>query len=138
MATQAINGVKYFMRLSHCGIFNRSSEEAERFYSAFLGISKEKEFTLSPELARSFFSVETEVPVLVFSGRGIKIEVFICPECRLPEPSFSHIGIDVDDLDAILAKAAAEGVQHIAARKGEKTIHFLKDFSGNLIEIRQS
>ena len=126
------------MNLDHCGLFNRSAEEAERFYTGLLGLTKEKDSVLPRELASRFFSLDSEVRMLVFSGGTVKIEVFVYAECAHPNPSFTHIGIDIDDIDALLKTAAEHDVTHLSAQTGEKTIHFLTDFSGNLIEIRQA
>jgi methylmalonyl-CoA/ethylmalonyl-CoA epimerase len=124
------------MVLSHIGIVNRSEEEAVRFYAGFLGLEKTREFLVSAKLSSQLFSVSREIKVLVFEKEGTKVEVFICPECRLPSPDFSHFGLLVDDLEAIPGKARGSGVELIEGKSGEKVVHFLKDFSGNLIEIK--
>jgi methylmalonyl-CoA/ethylmalonyl-CoA epimerase len=124
------------MVLSHIGIVNISEEEAVRFYAGFLGFEKTREFLVSAELSEQIFSVSREIKVLVFEKEGAKLEAFICPECRLPSPDFSHFGLLVDDLKAIREKARGWAVDFIEGRSGEKVVHFLKDFSGNLIEIK--
>ena len=124
------------MVLNHIGIVNESEETAKRFYADFLGLEKTREFVVATELSEQLFSVSREIKVLVFESQGIKIEVFICPECRPPSPELRHIGFLVGDLPAIQEKARRTGVEVIEGRAGEKIVHFLKDFSGNLIEIK--
>jgi len=125
------------MILNHVGIINGNAEQAVLFYRDFLKFEKTREFILSPELSGQLFDISREISVLVFERDGIKLEVFICPECRLPTPDLSHIGLHLDDLAAILDEAQKTGVQNIIGKTGEKTVHFIRDFYGNLIEIKQ-
>lgn len=125
------------MVLNHVGIINQSSEQAERFYADLLKFEKTREFLLSPELSQQLFDLSREVNVLVFERDGIKIEVFICPECIVPSPNLSHMGLYLDDLPAMVEQARKAGVERIVGKTAEKTVHFIKDFSGNLIEIKQ-
>jgi catechol 2,3-dioxygenase-like lactoylglutathione lyase family enzyme len=125
------------MILNHVGIINGNPEQAELFYKDFLKFEKTREFILSPELSGQLFDLSREISVLVFERDGIKLEVFICPECRLPTPDLGHIGLYLDDLSTIVEQARVAGVQHIIGKTGEKTVHFIRDFYGNLIEIKQ-
>lgn len=125
------------MILNHVGIVNESAEMAERFYKGFLKFEKTREVVLSPELSGQLFDLPREIIVLVFERDGVKLEVFICPECKLPYPDLSHIGLYLDDLSATVEEAQKAGVQHIIGKTGEKTVHFIRDFHGNLIEIKQ-
>jgi catechol 2,3-dioxygenase-like lactoylglutathione lyase family enzyme len=123
------------MLLNHVGIINKSEEHAVRFYRDFLGFKNTREFLVSQELSEQLFSVSKKVRVLVFEKNGIKIEVFIS-ESRHPSPDFSHIGLLIDDFSDIIRKAPQAGVELISGKSKEKTVYFLKDFSGNLIEIK--
>jgi catechol 2,3-dioxygenase-like lactoylglutathione lyase family enzyme len=123
------------MLLNHVGIANESEEKAVRFYTGLLGFEKTREFIVSAKLSDELFSASQEIRVLVFERDGIKLEVFICPSCKSPSPDYSHIGFLLNDFDAIKGKAQDMGVL-IVGRTDEKTVYFLKDFSGNLIEIK--
>jgi len=123
------------MLLNHIGIANESEEKAVSFYHGFLGFEKTREFVVSAKLSEQLFTVAQEIKVLVFERDGIKLEVFICPGCRQPSPDYSHTGFLLNDFEAIKEKAQEMGVL-IVGRTDEKTVYFLKDFSGNLIEIK--
>lgn len=125
------------MLLNHVGIVNKSEEEALRFYRDFLGLEKTREFLVSPELAAQLFSFSREVKVLVFEKEEVKFEVFIRPDFRKPHPDFSHACCMVDNLAEVIEEAPKAGVELITGQHGDKTVYFLKDFSGNLIEIKQ-
>ncbi len=125
------------MQLNHTGIINRSEEEALRFYQDFLGLEKTREMVLSPELSEQLFSLFQEIKVLVFEKSGMKLEVFIS-DFQLGHPNFTHFGIVVENLPEIREKAKQSDVDVIIGKHKEKTVYFLKDFSGNLIEIKQA
>jgi len=123
------------MLLNHVGIVNESEEKAVRFYHGLLGLKKTREFVVSKKLSEQLFSISQEIKVLVFERDGIKLEVFICPECKQPSPDYRHIGFLLDDFYAIKETAQQMGVL-VVGNTDEKTVYFLKDFSGNLIEIK--
>lgn len=124
------------MLLNHVGITNRSEEQALRFYGDLLGLEKTKEILLAPELSEQIFAVSKEIKILVFEAQGIKVEVFIS-DFKEALPDFAHFGIFIDNLSELIEKAKRSDVEFIVGTHKEKTVYFLKDFSGNLIEIKQ-
>lgn len=125
------------MTLNHAGIINKDEEQALRFYRDFLGLEHTRGFTLPSELSEQLFDVSLDIRILVFEKDGTKLEVFISPEYRPAHPDFGHVGLFVEDLSAIIEKAPLAGVELIQGRTKEKTVYFIRDFSGNLIEIKQ-
>lgn len=123
--------------INHAGIVNSDEAQAISFYRDFLGLDKTREFIVAPELSQQLFSISQEIRVLVFEKNGMKIEVFISPGFLQSSQTFSHIGLTVDDLDGFLARAKRNGIGVITGKHKEKTVFFIKDFSGNLIEVKQ-
>ncbi len=124
------------MELNHIGITNKSAEQAIRFYQDFLGLEKTREILLPPELSAQLFSLAQEIKVLVFEKPGIKVEVFIS-DFQHANPNFTHFGMMLDNLAEVTEKAQRSHVDLIIGKYKDKTVYFLKDFSGNLIEIKQ-
>ncbi len=124
------------MELNHIGITNKSEEQALQFYQDFLGLEKTREILLAPELSEQLFSLSREIKVLVFEKPGIKIEVFIS-DFQHANPNFTHFGIMLDNFSVVTEKAQRSHVDLIIGKHKEKSVYFLKDFSGNLIEIKQ-
>ena len=124
------------MELNHIGITNKSEEQALLFYRDFLGLEKRREILLAPELSEQLFSLSQEIKVLVFEKTGIKIEVFIS-DFHHANPNFTHFGIMLDNFSVVTEKAQRSHVDLIIGKHKEKSVYFLKDFSGNLIEIKQ-
>jgi methylmalonyl-CoA/ethylmalonyl-CoA epimerase len=125
------------MLLNHVGIFNNSRESALRFYRDFLDFDFTREATVPKELSEQLFAVSRDITMLVFEKNGIKIEVFICPECLQPSPDLKHTGFLLENFPEMLEKASKSGVELITGRTKDKTVYFIRDFSGNLIEIKQ-
>ncbi|MCK5426458.1 MAG: VOC family protein [Thermodesulfovibrionia bacterium] len=125
------------MFLNHIGIVNKNEEQALRFYRDFLGLELTKDSVVPRELSQQLFSFSNDIKLLVFEKNNIKVDVFIHPEHRLPEPNFTHLGFILDNFEEILKKASQAGVELIVGTHKEKTVYFIKDFSGNFIEIKK-
>ncbi|HHT9138028.1 MAG TPA: VOC family protein [Candidatus Wunengus sp. YC60] len=124
------------MELNHIGITNNSEDQALLFYRDFLGLEKTREILLPPELSEQLFYVSQEIKVLVFEKPGIKIEVFIS-DFQHANPNFTHFGLMLDNFSEVTEKVQRFHVDIIIGKHKDKTVYFLKDFSGNLIEIKQ-
>jgi catechol 2,3-dioxygenase-like lactoylglutathione lyase family enzyme len=126
------------MQLDHVGIVNRDGGEAVRFYHDLLGLDTIKESSVSPDLGRKLFSVDHGIDMLVYGREDLKVEVFILPGFTPPLPAVPHFCIQVPDLSGLLDKAKGAGVKVISAERGGRTVHFIEDFSGNRIEVKQT
>lgn len=124
------------MELNHIGVANKSESQALQFYQDFLGLEKTREIILVAELSEQLFSLSQEIKVLVFEKPGIKIEVFIS-DFQHASPDFTHFSIMLDNFSEVIENARRSHVDIIMGKHKEKTVYFLKDFSGNLIEIKQ-
>ncbi len=125
------------MQLNHVGIINKSEEDAVRFYGDFLGFEKTREFYVPSELSEQLFSISRDIKMLVFEMDGVKLELFISPDFKPASPDMMHSGFLLNDLTETLNKAPQAGVEVIIGKTKDKTVYFLRDFSGNLIEIKQ-
>ena len=112
------------MQLNHVGIINKNEEQALKFYQDFLGLKKTREILLPPELSEQLFSTSKEIKVLVVEKWGDK-DLGV------------HIAIMVDSLLEITEKAKQFNADVIIGKHKDKTVYFLKDFSGNLIAVEQ-
>ena len=130
--------VQYHMLLNHVGIINKSEEEATRFYGDFLGFEITKRSVIPAELSDQLFAVPRDTDMMVFERNGIKIEVFIAADYVLSRPDMNHIGLYLDNFSEIVDKAPQAGVELVIGKTIEKTVYFIRDFAGNLIEIKQN
>jgi catechol 2,3-dioxygenase-like lactoylglutathione lyase family enzyme len=125
------------MDLNHVGIINRTGEEAIRFYRDFFGLEITRESVIPTALSVQIFGVSADIKVIVFERNGTKIEVFIAPDYKPATPDIIHTGFFVDDITEVLKKAGRSGIEVITGRTEEKTVYFIRDLSGNLIEVKQ-
>jgi catechol 2,3-dioxygenase-like lactoylglutathione lyase family enzyme len=124
--------------LNHVGVINKNEEEAILFYQGFLGLDKIRDFIVSSELSHQLFGISQEIKVLVFVKETVKIEVFIYPEFSVAAPNIAHAGFFIDNLADLIDKARGKGIEVISGDHSGRTVYFVKDFSGNLIEIKQN
>jgi len=125
------------MTLHHIGIVSDTKEKAERFYGDFLSLKRVREYMVSPDLAEQIFSIRQEIEAIVYEADNLRIEVFIYPESRSISGEIRHFALHIDDIGRFLKRAEEFAVEQIVGRSGDKTVYFIKDFSGNLIEIKQ-
>ena len=125
------------MLLNHVGVINKSREDALRFYRDFLGFGLTREVVVSRELSQQLFSVARDITMMVFEKEAVKIEVFIYPESKQPSPDIKHFGLLLENFSDIIKKAPGAGIQFLTGKTKDKTVYFIKDLSGNLIEVKQ-
>lgn len=125
------------MQLNHIGIINKSEEDAVRFYRDFLGFELTRKSVIPADLSEQLFSVPGDINMLVFEKEGTKIEVFIYLEYMPSSPDINHIGLFLNNFTYIIDTAPQAGVKLIIGKTKDKTVYFIRDFSGNLIEIKQ-
>ncbi len=131
------NHVQYPMLFNHVAIVNASIEQAEKFYGQFLELEKSREYTVTSELANQLFNVNNDIQAIVYEKNSIRFEIFIYPESTPENTDIRHSALYVDDLTAFLDRARQFEVEHITGRIPDKTVHFIKDYSGNKIEVKQ-
>ena len=122
--------------LQHIALEATDSAKAALFFTEILGLTKQKSSTLSAPLGLALFGNDEEVPMEVWSDDTLCLEVFITG--KPVSPLYSHICIGVPSLTAFLEKCIGHEVTIITAKKGDKEIVFIKDFSGNLYEIKEA
>ncbi len=125
------------MLFNHVGIVNASPDQAEKFYGEFLGFEKSREYTVPSELSEQLFQLSTDIKAVVYKKDGILFEIFIYPDSVPASHEIRHTALFVDDLTAFLDRAGQFNVEHIIGKTPEKTVHFIKDYAGNMIEVKQ-
>jgi len=125
------------MHLNHIGIVNAKEEQAERFYGEFLNLEKSREYVVPAELSEQLFKINRDIQAVVYERDGVRFEIFIYPDSGPSAPEIRHTALFVDDLPAFLNRAGQFQIEHIIGKTSEKTVHFIKDYSGNMIEVKQ-
>ena len=126
------------MRLHHVALACSSPERAERFYHDILGLSKIKTFRLSKELSEQIFEISHEYEMITYGSDLFIIELFITPPSKIEVGVVNHFCLQVDDREELLKKCESVGLEVKRIKKEDSIVTFIKDFDGNLIEIKES
>lgn len=120
--------------LKHVALEVNNAEKAKIFFTKILGLSFIKSFDLSHKLSESIFGIKESVYVEVYENKNTVFEIFVTKKTN--ERSFVHTCIEVDDKNKFISRCKDNGIKPIVVKKGEKNLLFVKDYSGNLFEIK--
>jgi catechol 2,3-dioxygenase-like lactoylglutathione lyase family enzyme len=120
--------------LQHVALEVHSLESSEAFFTEVLGLVKTKSSVLSPELNRAIFGKDESIELVTYANEHLSVELFVTG--RPTAPAYRHLCLAVPDKQLFAAKCEQHNCKVITAKKGEKELMFVKDFSGNLYEIK--
>jgi hypothetical protein len=120
--------------LKHVALQYSDRKQAEIFFTKVLGLKLKKTFTLSKELSNEIFGAKEEVIVDAYANDHSYFEIFITK--RETNYTYEHIGIDINNEDEFIKRCKKYGIEPKFVKKGEKTLLFIKDFAGNLFEVK--
>ena len=121
--------------LLHAALHCDSEDHASQFFTKILDLKKIKEFTISADLAKQIFKIESSVKIILFGNQDYQLEVFITQDHITR--SFTHLCIGVPDKQAFVDACSHYGLVPYEVIRGEKTLLFVYDFVGNLFEIKE-
>ncbi len=126
------------MLLKHVGLACSNEGNADKFYRDLLGLNKSEPKVLSAGLANAIFNFERQLQIIDYMSDKLHFEIFITGQ---PSDGFESIGhqcLAVDDLSGFIEKCREIGVKISQIPKGDKLLTFIKDFDGNLFEIKKT
>jgi catechol 2,3-dioxygenase-like lactoylglutathione lyase family enzyme len=129
------------MYLKHVGLTCGSEKKADAFYSNLLGLTKSEPKILTPDLSKAIFDLDTELVMINYFNEHVHFEIFIAGHTKDHKGNsqkIEHTCIEVNNMEAFLEKCRSLNVDVARIPKGEKTLIFIKDFDGNLFEIKRS
>ena len=122
-------------KILHVGIQYDDRKSAETFFTKILGLKLKKSFTLSKELTKNIFGIFEDILIDVYENEESCFEVFITD--KITKYRYEHICIEIENIDDFISNCKKYGIDPIFVKKGLKTLLFIKDFSGNLYEIKE-
>ncbi|RLF53602.1 MAG: hypothetical protein DRN24_00420 [Thermoplasmata archaeon] len=123
------------MSLKHVALQCNNVEKTMVFYKKVLELELLKTFTLTKVLSKQIFNVEEQVQAYVFGNRDIVFEIFITKKPL--DHGFEHVCIEVDNQEDFVKHCRMYGVKPLFIERNGKTLLFIKDFSGNLFEVKE-
>ena len=124
------------MHLKHVGLTSSSEEKADAFYADLLGLIKSEPKTLPCELSKAIFNVDSELVMINYQNEQVHFEIFVTGPNGGNSRKIAHTCLEVDNLEVFLGKCHSLNVDIARIPKGDKTLTFIKDFDGNLFEIK--
>ncbi len=124
------------MYLKHVALTSGSEQKADAFYADLLGLTKSEPKTLPRNLSKAIFNLDIEPVMINYRDDTVHFEIFITPLDGDNSARIEHTCLEVDDLDGFLAKCRQLSIDVSRVPKGEKTLIFVRDFDGNLFEIK--
>ena len=124
------------MLLKHVGLACSTEDNADRFYQELLGLNKSEPKMLPSDLCRAIFNIDAELPLINYTGEKVHFEIFIAGLVDELSGQITHQCLEVDGLSAFIEKCRSLGVEILQVPKGAKVLTFIKDFDGNLFEIK--
>ncbi|MGB5749839.1 MAG: VOC family protein [Desulfobacterales bacterium] len=127
------------MYLKHVALTSSSGKKADAFYGNLLGLTKSEPKTLPFELSKAIFNLDTEMVMINYFNENVHFEIFIAGHnggVKGNSRKINHTCLEVDKLEVFLEKCLSLNVDIARIPKGDKTLTFIKDFDGNLFEIK--
>ena len=124
------------MILRHVALTCSSEKNSDRFFKKLLDLEKSMPKTLPSSLSRAIFNVDGELQIINYMGEDIHFEIFIAHDSKRCVNPIAHVCIEIDDLETFLTKCAELDVNVSQIPKGHRTLTFIRDYDGNLFEIK--
>ncbi|ELZ80543.1 VOC family protein [Haloferax larsenii] len=133
------------LRAHHVGITVQDLDRTLEFYRDVLGLSVLDTFSVSGEA----FSTAVDVPNATgrfahLDGGDVRVELVeydpegeSLPDASLNRPGAAHLGLSVDDVDAVVDQfpAHVETLSEPQTTESGTRIAFVRDPEGNLVEL---
>jgi len=120
--------------LLHVALEQNDKEETDIFYNKILGLELKKEFSINSELSEKIFNIKEKVDTRTYGNDNVLFELFFTKNKKFKE--FDHVCIQIPDKQDFFDKCEKYSIKPLLVKKGEKTLIFVKDFTGNIFEIK--
>ena len=124
------------MILRHAALTCSSEKNSDKFYKILLGLEKSEPKTLPRVLSKAIFSVDSDLQIINYQDEYIHFEIFISSHSMSAVGQIEHVCLEADDLQGFLKKCRNLGVEVSQIPKGDRTLTFIRDYDGNLFEIK--
>jgi catechol 2,3-dioxygenase-like lactoylglutathione lyase family enzyme len=124
------------MILRHAALRCSSEKNSDKFYNNLLGLKKSEPKTLPRALSKAIFNVDSDLQIINYLDESVHFEIFISSHSMRSVGQIEHVCLEADDLQGFLKKCRNLGVEVSQIPKGDRTLNFIRDFDGNLFEIK--
>lgn len=125
------------MNITHIALTCSSEDKADRFYAGLLGLQKQPPKTVAAEVSGAIFGIDSELKVINYINEKIRFEMFVDNAGISNWRRIDHVCFEVEDLETFLQECRRAGADIIQVPKDDYLITFIKDFDGNLFEVKE-
>ncbi|TFF86520.1 MAG: hypothetical protein EU517_00320 [Promethearchaeota archaeon] len=128
------------LKLDHIALASNSEEESDKFFISLLDMNKVRNFEVSNDKMRQFFSVNERHNFVRYENEDFSVEIVITNEKDRVKDTFTHTCISVKNGLKLIEKATSMGYVTIKVPRDRDDGYylFLKDAFGNLFEIKET
>lgn len=128
------------MLLKHVALVCSSEQKSDAFYEHLLGLKKQDPKLLSAELTTAIFNRASEYKIINYIGDAVHFEIFIDDQYDpgSNDRKIEHICIEVEGLEGFLDRCGKLDVKILRIPKGDRLLTFIRDFDGNLFEVKST
>ena len=90
------------------------------------------------DLCQAIFNLDAQLQIINYMDENIHFEIFVTNQFSTSSRQIEHLCLEVSDLAVFIEKCRNLNVDVAQIPKGDKTLIFIKDFDGNLFEIKGS
>ena len=120
--------------MKHVALNYNKKEKADIFFAEILGLKLIKSFPLSKKLSEKIFNIAEEADIMIYENENMSFEIFITK--KIQNHIFDHICIEIEDKEEFIRRCKKYSLDPYFVDKGDKKLLFVKDFPGNLFEIK--
>jgi len=126
------------LKIEHIAVSSNSEEEADEFFMHLLELKKERDFVVPEDLMEQFFNIKKAQRIIRYENEDLSVEAFITDDKNQALDRFTHTCLIVEDRIRLIERAKKLNFEVIQVpRKNSEGFYlFLKDFYGNLFEIK--
>ena len=124
------------MVLRHVALTCSSEKNSDRVFKNLFGLEKSEPKVLPVSLSKAIFNVDSELIMINYTNDQVHFEIFIADPSLNPSSPIRHVCLEVEDLNAFLNKCHHLEIEVIHVPKGDRTLTFIRDYDGNLFEIK--
>ena len=122
-------------KINHVALTYSDKEKADVFFNKILGLKLKKTFTLLPELSYQIFGIKQKVTAFSYENEHTRFEIFI--NDKESEYTYEHTCILIDNKNEFIKRCKQHGLNPFVVEKDGKEYLFVRDFNGNLFEIKE-
>lgn len=128
---------------SHVGILTYNFNRMLNFYTEILGFKKEKLEIIPGSVIKPIFGIASGCKFMKLKSDNLRVEIFQPLTGRVKNkprgnPGFNHCSLLVKNRENFVQRLKAKKVKIIRIERDNRSIYFLKDPDGNLIEIQEA